>query len=157
MTWTSEKPSKPGLYWYRDHRDTQVEEYKSLKVFWDSQVNSLSAKTYEYGTVLMNSYSGEWYGPITPPMNISESRDAHIDRSNARILIRLRHGGSFYVEKILPEKIAVSLSERLKTIREQGSSIPPGIRMKITNVIRELIDFAEAPPKDAKYTCNGPH
>jgi hypothetical protein len=157
MTWTCEKPTKPGFYWYRDHRDLDIDKYESFKVFWDSQANGWTIQTYEYGNVLVNFYSGEWYGPIAPPVNTFESRDEHISRSNTRILIRLRHGGSFYMEKILPEEIAISLSERLKSIREHGSSIPPGIRMKITDVIRELVDFAQAPTKDEKFLYNDPN
>jgi hypothetical protein len=149
MIWTNEKPSKPGIYWHRDHPDSQVDNYESFKIFWDAQIKEWSARTYEYGTVYVNSYPGEWYGPLAPPVNISESHDSNINKSNTRILIRLRHGGSFYVEKILPEEIAVSLSERLKTIHKQGRSVPAGIRMKVTGVIRELIDFAQAPPKEA--------
>lgn len=149
MTWTTEKPSKPGIYWHRNHRESEVDKYESFKVFWNTQKKEWSAQTYGYGTVFVNSFIGEWYGPLAPPANISESRDSHIKKSNTRILIRLRHGGSFYMEKILPEEIAVSLSERLKNIRKQGSSIPVGIRMKITGVIRELIDFAQAPPREA--------
>ena len=57
---------------------------------------------------------------------------------------------------ILPERIkyasfeiAVSLSERLKNIHRQGKSVPARFRMKVAGVIRELIDFAQAPPKCA--------
>jgi len=149
MTWTREKPSQGGIYWYREDRDSQIDKYESFKIFWDPQIKEWSARTYENGTVFVNACSGEWYGPIAPPVSISASPESNINLSNTRILIRLRHGGSFHVEKILPEDIAVSLSERLMTIHKQGRSVPVGIRMKIKGVIRELIDFAQAPPKEA--------
>lgn len=142
MVWTIEKPSKPGIYWHRGEPGSQLDEYESFKIFWDPQINELSVKTYDNASLSLDTCAGEWYGPLSPPVECAESKDSHSVRSNVRILVRLRHGGSFYLEKILPEEIAVSLSERLKCVREKGRPIPAAIRMKINDVMRGLVNFA---------------
>lgn len=148
MIWTNEKPSRPGLYWYRDHQNSQLDDYRPVMVLWNSGAKMWVARTFECNEISVSDYQGEWYGPITPPANIAESCNKNVNPCNTRILIKLQHGGSFYVEKILPEEIALSLSERLKAIRRRGNSIPLGIRSKIGGVIHELIDFARAPLKN---------
>ena len=38
-------------------------------------------------------------------------------KDNARIIVRLRHGGSFYLKKKIPDEIAMLLSRKLNALR----------------------------------------
>ena len=145
MTWTNERPSKPGLYWYRDQHDSQPDNYEPMKIFWNDETHVWSGQTHDAATVCVESYNGEWYGPVNQPANLS--KPWNVADHNARIQVRLRHGGSFYVEKTIPDDVALQLSEKLKVLRENGNTVPACIRTKISNVINELIKFAEVSPK----------
>ena len=147
MTWTHEKPTKPGLYWYRHDPDSQPEDYEALKVAWDDRQSTWSVRSPESDNGFVAEHNGEWYGPFSPPSHFPEEWDPTDTRCNARIIVRLRHGGSFYVEKKIPDEIARLLSRKLKTLREHGDSIPTTLRMKISDVVRELTTFTGLPPK----------
>lgn len=143
MTWTNERPSKPGLYWYRDIHDSQPDNYKPMKIFWNDRVHAWSGQTHDDGTICVELYNGEWYGPVTQPPNLS--KPWKVADHNARIMVRLRHGGSFYIEKTIPDEVAQLLSGKLKVLRENGRTIPASLRTKISDVVNELIKFASEP------------
>jgi hypothetical protein len=140
MIWTNERPSKPGLYWYRDQHDSLPDKYEPMKIFWSDEAHAWSRQTHNNGAVCIESYNGEWYGPVAQQANLS--KPWNLADHNARILVRLKHGGSFYIEKTIPDEVALLLSEKLKVLRENGSSIPPSLRTKISDVVNELIKFA---------------
>jgi len=150
MVWTHEKPTKQGLYWYRRDPDAQQDNYEALKVVWDELNSAWTVRSPESDTGLLARYDGEWYGPISPPAHFPRGWDPADSRDNARIIVRLRHGGSFYFKKKLPDEIALLLSRKLKTLREHGDSIPSNLRMKISDIVRELISFTALPPKEQK-------
>lgn len=140
VNWTIKQPATPGLYWYRHHQECPTAEYEILKVTWDSRRDTWILHAYDCSTVPADSHAGEWYGPIAPPSwQTTPSR-------NTRIAVRLRHGGSFYIDKAIPEDVAVHLSEKLRDLREKGEFIPGSLRGKITGVVRALIAFAEDQP-----------
>ena len=73
MTWTIEKPTRPGWYWYRkDEKDIQllvdvrkIEEH--LTAAWP---NSL--------TEFIDSMPGEWAGPLE--RSVSRTSQSHFDQ-----------------------------------------------------------------------------
>lgn len=146
MIWTYERPTEPGLYWYRHDPDAQQDNYEALKVIWDEQHSTWLVRSPESETGLLSKYDGEWYGPISPPAHFPRGWDPTDSKDNARIIVRLRHGGSFYLKKRIPDEIALLLSRKLKALREHGESIPSNLRMKVTDVVRELITFTGLPP-----------
>ena len=147
MIWTNERPSKAGLYWYRDQHDSQPNNYEPMKIFWNNEAHIWSGQTHDDGTVCVESCQGEWYGPVAQPANLS--RPWNVADHNARIMIRLRHGGSFYIEKTIPDEVALLLSGKLKVLREKGRTIPASLRTKISDVVSELIKFAGVPQKQS--------
>lgn len=146
MNWTERKPEAPGLYWYRSQQTTLPRDFETLKIVWDESAEAWLAQTHDRGSIAVASCTGEWYGPIAPPATGSEAAFAADHGRNARIAVRLLHGGSFYVENTLPDAVAVALSKKLKALHKKGSSIPANLRGKITGLLRELIKFAEASP-----------
>ena len=148
MTWTREKPTTPGLYWYRHDPDSQGERCEVLKIVRDDQHDTWSARSPESGTADVAAYDGEWYGPLSPPAHLMKDWDPTDTKDNARIIVRLRHGGLFYLKTKIPEETARILSSRLKSLREHGGSVPANLRMKISEVVRELITFTHSPPKE---------
>jgi hypothetical protein len=150
MTWTHEQPTKRGLYWYRSNPDSPQESYEALKVDWDDRNSTWSVGSTESVTGFVARHDGEWYGPLSPPVHLHKEWDPTDTRCNARIIVRLRHGGSFYVKKNIPDETAQLLSRKLKMLREHGDSIPINLRMKISDVVRELITFTGLPTKQEK-------
>jgi len=156
MNWTLQRPASPGLYWYRHQQDTLPLDYETIKILWDKRQQTWSAQALGSGTVALDSFNGEWYGPIIPPSSETESVACAHHGRNARIAVRLQHGGSFYVENTIPDDVAITLSEKLKTLHKKGSSIPTNLRAKITGLLHELIKFAEA-PSDRERTITVEH
>lgn len=61
MRWTSEKPSKPGWYWWRNMQSDPPEPPQPVEIYW---VNHLV-----YGPMLhVSRFEGEWAGPIELPV-----------------------------------------------------------------------------------------
>jgi len=62
--WTSETPTRPGFYWYKDPRDQGVvyivEIDKNMEVW---QID-------REGDTPLHKFAGEWLGPITPAQYI---------------------------------------------------------------------------------------
>jgi hypothetical protein len=153
MHWTLQKPTTPGLYWYRSQQNTAPQDFQTFKIEWDGRKHHWLAQTIGRGIVALDSCNGEWYGPIAPPAN--DPAITAENRRNARIAVQLQHGGSFYVENTIPNDLAIALSKKLKTLHKKGSSIPVNLRAKITGLLRELIKFAEAPPDQDRTVSIG--
>ena len=60
MTWTTEKPTKPGWYWWRNN----ASEPRVVNI-WQSRVHASILKASGLGEVLY--CDGEWAGPLEPP------------------------------------------------------------------------------------------
>jgi hypothetical protein len=60
MTWTSNKPTKPGWYWWRKGRLCGVREVKYWFTF-------NSHGLYMTGRGYVQHLDGEWAGPLNPP------------------------------------------------------------------------------------------
>jgi len=57
LTWTTDKPTKPGWYWYRPYRDGQhVEVCRVYEIEIDY-----------WTTIIPPQTGGEWAGPLEPP------------------------------------------------------------------------------------------
>jgi hypothetical protein len=63
MNWTTDKPTKPGWYWYRGECDGHT-----VKVihFIDDDGNGPYLATSE--DLALNDLDGEWAGPVEPPL-----------------------------------------------------------------------------------------
>lgn len=146
MKWTHRKPKDPGLYWYRDISMTAPENLETHKILWDEEKRCWMAQTHGHGAHSVDSCTGEWCGPIAPPAISTEEGSESAHGKNMRIAVRLRHGGSFYFEKTIPDATAKEISEKLKALRTKGSSIPIHLRARIHAVLRELIRFADDSP-----------
>jgi len=142
MTWTHKRPTKPGLYWYRRDEQSKPEEYEAMKIGCDDRQHDGSISSPDPKILSFSSCGGEWYGPVHPPSHDANAWDSADTKPNARVIVRLRHGGSFYVENVIPESVALLLSTKLKSRREHGESIPAHLRVKLSDVVRELMTFA---------------
>jgi|ERR1041384_2527284 hypothetical protein len=142
MTWTHDRPTKPGLYWYRPDEHSKPEEYEALKIGYDDRQHELSISPRDAGAAPVDS-CGEWYGPVRPPSHDAGEWDSADSKPNVRIIVRLRHGGSFYVENVIPNGAARLLSTKLKSLREHGDSIPAHLRVKMSDMVHELMTFAK--------------
>jgi hypothetical protein len=68
MTWTTEKPSKPGWYWYRSPTDRVqiielVEWNNELRAVGVSPDMHLHLETHR----MPHASDAEWAGPLPPP------------------------------------------------------------------------------------------
>jgi len=63
MNWTTDKPTKPGWYWYRGECDGHT-----VKVihFIDDDGDGPYLATSD--DVALNDLGGEWAGPVEPPL-----------------------------------------------------------------------------------------
>ena len=63
MNWTTDKPTKPGWYWYRGECDGHT-----VKVihFIDDDGDGPYLATSE--DVALHDLDGEWAGPVEPPL-----------------------------------------------------------------------------------------
>lgn len=64
MTWMTEKPKRPGWYWYRSECD--VHTVKVLH-YIDDDGDGLYLATSE--DRVLNDLDGEWAGPVEPPLS----------------------------------------------------------------------------------------
>jgi len=64
MTWTTDKPTKPGWYWYRPASDQNIEVVEIARPHGDLHIYMLGhpdlCPPYE-------QVEGEWAGPLEPP------------------------------------------------------------------------------------------
>lgn len=148
MTWTHERPTKPGLYWYRRDENSQPGDYEAMRIGLDNRQRNCSVSRPDPEMDLIGTHCGEWYGPVLPLSHHADDWDPANSKPNTRIIVRLRHGGSFYVENIIPDGVAHILSTKLKSLREHGESIPAHLRMKMSDIVQELITFARASSKN---------
>jgi hypothetical protein len=142
MTWTHEPPTKPGLYWYRDTHETIADDYQTANACWNNNKQALTINWLGSDFHSSESNEGEWYGPLTPPSHHADQWNSADGKRNTRVIVRLRHGGSFYIENSISDETARLLSDKLKQIRQSGSTIPADLRAKISGVFMELIKFA---------------
>jgi hypothetical protein len=147
MTWTHEKPTKPGLYWYRRDEHSNPGDYEALTIGADDQQHEFSSSWDEHESAIIDPCSGEWYGPVRPPLHDAGEWESAESKPNVRIIVRLRHGGSFYVENAIPNEVACTLSTKLKSLREHGESIPAHLRVKMSGMVHELLAFARTSSK----------
>ena len=67
-TWTTEKPTKPGWYWYRDKDIPTQPVYVYNAVgglfveLWNGEIRSFESRSGRW-----KSMSGQWAGPIREP------------------------------------------------------------------------------------------
>lgn len=73
MNWTTEKPTIPGLYWYRQMPARNPGPFEVDPVFYEPDV--VKVESYD-GRLRMNFHDddhwypvrdGEWAGPLEPP------------------------------------------------------------------------------------------
>ena len=60
MTWSKEKPTVPGYYWYRNSYRLDV-----------ARITGLSAHFTTGLTVSLEHVNGEWSGPLEPPVEVT--------------------------------------------------------------------------------------
>jgi hypothetical protein len=79
MNWTKEKPTEPGLYWYRsakeDTGDWDSEEPTVIAVrYWGGRTDTLTVDMIgsEVGYDLVDAH-GDFAGPMHPPGSIDVS------------------------------------------------------------------------------------
>ncbi len=78
MAWTTEKPTKPGWYWYRPPRYKLPGHHKPeiveiIYTIWPGDREAelfavLSGKTADYEESILANVSGLFAGPIEPPL-----------------------------------------------------------------------------------------
>jgi len=62
LTWTTEKPTQPGWYWWRKSRRHEIEIAK----LWD--VDNIYGQFHQDPHVFrVDEVGGEWAGPLAPP------------------------------------------------------------------------------------------
>jgi len=68
MTWTSDKPTQTGFYWYRKpSREASPEKPYTTVVEVVICEESFVAELAVEGDKDLSSFSGEWYGPLEIP------------------------------------------------------------------------------------------
>jgi hypothetical protein len=80
MNWAKERPTKPGIYWFRgvvrSNSGAAVYKfakpilalYSQPKAIW-RDINSLGVIALEtFETDILEHWDGEWAGPIEPPI-----------------------------------------------------------------------------------------
>ena len=65
MHWTNEKPTSPGWYWWREHRDSAP---VVVYVYRGSAGLFVHLDTGELRKLENDSIHGQWAGPISEPM-----------------------------------------------------------------------------------------
>ena len=68
MIWTTEKPTKPGWYWYRSECDGHT--VKVIHYIDDDGDGPYLATSED---LALNDLDGEWAGPVEPPL-LGQSR-----------------------------------------------------------------------------------
>lgn len=66
-TWTTTKPDKPGVYWYRSFYPTK--EQCHLPIAVNVVTDGYGLVVYGIGEYCLRLYEldGHWAGPLTPP------------------------------------------------------------------------------------------
>ena len=64
LNWTTKKPTKPGLYWYRGECNGHT--VKVLHFIDDDGDGPYLAMSEER---ILNDSDGEWAGPVEPPLS----------------------------------------------------------------------------------------
>ena len=62
MKWTSEKPTKPGWYWYRGETDLN-----ELIIWVSSDLRVVYPASLNFKSFAVDEVPGQWAGPIEPP------------------------------------------------------------------------------------------
>jgi hypothetical protein len=70
MSWTKDKPTQPGYYWYRRHMNQDVrmllvEIARMYPRYKDELMASYT--THEYEPMSLETLDGEWQGPLEVP------------------------------------------------------------------------------------------
>jgi hypothetical protein len=65
MNWTTEKPNRPGRYWFRPFADLTADP-AMVKVYEEDGLLFVAWLDTDRVDALMH-VSGEWAGPIKPP------------------------------------------------------------------------------------------
>jgi hypothetical protein len=68
LNWTTDKPTKPGWYWYRSKRDRlQIIEL----IEWNNELRTIGVSPGMYPHLETHRVpygrEAEWAGPLTPP------------------------------------------------------------------------------------------
>jgi hypothetical protein len=68
LNWTTDKPRKPGWYWYRSKRDRlQIIEF----IEWNNELRTIGVSPGMYPHLVTQRApygpEAEWAGPLTPP------------------------------------------------------------------------------------------
>jgi hypothetical protein len=63
MTWTYERPTKPGWYWWRQDKAAAM-----CRVWEWWAKPELYVRFGGEGSVPVNTLGGEWAGPLEPPL-----------------------------------------------------------------------------------------
>jgi hypothetical protein len=77
MTWTLQKPTKPGWYWYREQA-LNLDKPMPAWVYQSGQVLyvKLCGAHEDLEERGVNELNGEWAGPISPPA-VFEERESN--------------------------------------------------------------------------------
>jgi len=68
MTWTTDKPNQLGWFWYRKDPNSHVRLVKISDAGVVLYLRSLDESGHVDLTVRLEDCSGEWTGPIVPPV-----------------------------------------------------------------------------------------
>jgi hypothetical protein len=64
LIWTTQKPTAPGLYWYRRSRDSRAHV---VEVELDGSTLTVDDKNTAHCRGSVVTIEGEWAGPLLPP------------------------------------------------------------------------------------------
>jgi hypothetical protein len=64
LNWTTQKPTVPGLYWYR--RGSNVKAY-IVEVELAGEILTVDNKNVDHCKGPVSTIDGEWAGPLLPP------------------------------------------------------------------------------------------
>ncbi len=68
MTWTTDKPTKPGFYWWKDRQNAQtlvfVRPDDIVEIM--TVIETPTYRWIDHHNVVLSQMTGEWQGPIEP-------------------------------------------------------------------------------------------
>ena len=64
LRWTTDKPTRPGWYWYREGEGPEI--YWVFAAPFNGQVRMYAGHKDE-GGIWIDSWRGDWAGPLEPP------------------------------------------------------------------------------------------
>ena len=71
MIWTTNKPTIPGVYFYRERAG--AEQKDTLRLTYDQVTGNLMVRNslgnYPRTSDCVKDLDGEWFGPIEPPQS----------------------------------------------------------------------------------------